>query len=228
MLDLSIIIPAVNEAADIASCVRTSLVLEPREVIVVDGGSSDATAELAAASGATVLHSPPGRAVQQNAGAEHATGRRLLFLHADCWLSPSAIMQLEECDAPSHAFCAFRQQIDATGLKYRLLEQGNALRVRLQGMVYGDQAICVTRELFKRVGGFEEVPLMEDVRFSRAARKQCWPKLLKGPVIVDARRWKRDGVSRRTLANWRLLWAEQRGADLHELAASYRRHDHDE
>lgn len=226
MLKISIIIPALNEAARIADAVRRAKETEPHEVIVADGGSDDETAALAREAGANVLITGPGRAIQQNTGARHATGDALLFLHADTWLPPDAVGQVESALADAAVGCgAFLQQIEAEGLAYRLLERGNAWRVKRRGITYGDQGIFVRRALFEELGGFPEVRLMEDLLLMKRLRRRAWPLLLPGPLHVSARRWQRHGVVRQTARNWLLLAAARCGVSPDKLASFYSRHD---
>ncbi len=223
---ISVVIPAVNEASTIQRAVETSLAAELDEIIVVDGGSDDHTAQLAEQSGARVLHGERGRAIQQNLGASQATGDLLLFLHADNWLAPEAGNQLRAClNDPAVLGGAFEQHIDASGPIYRLLERGNAARVRWSGLAYGDQAIFMRRNIFQQLGGFPPVTLMEDLLLMRAFRNLGKPALLPGPVHVHARRWKQRGVLRQTLCNWSLVCAEKLGIAPDRLAKFYPSHD---
>jgi len=223
---ISLVIPAVNEALWIERAVHCAHEAEFDEVIVSDGGSDDATRELAIGSGARVIQGARGRAVQQNLGARHATGEVLLFLHADNWLDPSAGDQLRECLRNPHVLGgAFEQQIDASGVLYRLLEWGNAARVRRTGLAYGDQAIFMRRETFDQLGRFPNVGLMEDLLLMRSFRRIGKPVLLPGPLHVHPRRWQRRGVVRQTLCNWSLLGGEALGIDLDRLAKFYPSHD---
>jgi len=223
---ISVVIPAVNEAAWIERAVSCALAAELDEIIVVDGGSEDDTVGLAERSGARALRGARGRAVQQNLGASQATGDVLLFLHADNWLAPEVGQQLRAClSDPTVLGGAFEQHIEATGLLYRLLERGNAARVRWSGLAYGDQAIFMRREIFEQLGGFPAMGLMEDLLLMRAFRKLGKPTLLAGPVHVHARRWKQRGVVRQTLCNWVLVCAEKLGVAPDRLAKFYPSHD---
>jgi rSAM/selenodomain-associated transferase 2 len=225
-LTVSIIIPTLNEAENIGSAITRAWQTGPREVIVVDGGSSDATCTIAAAHQCLLLQGPRGRGVQQNLAARHARGEVLLFLHADTWLEPGALEQvtsaLDDRRVLAGAFC---QQIDAPGRRYRLLERGNALRAGRWGRPFGDQGIFVRREMFERVGGFPEVALLEDVLLMRRVRRYGWPVLLPGPIHVSPRRWQREGVVRQTLRNWLLLTAATLGVSPARLAAFYSTHN---
>lgn len=225
-MQLSIIIPAINEAAHIERAVASAWRAGAAQVIVADGGSGDGTAALAADAGAAIVACPAGRARQQNAGAKQAAGDVLLFLHADNWLAAGVADQIAKALAASRGMHgALRQRIDAAGPAYRMLERGNAERVRWLGLPYGDQAIFVRREAFEAAGGFLEVPLMEDVLLARQLRQRSWPLLLPGPVHVSPRRWQRHGIVRQTLRNWSLLAALALGVSPQRLAEHYRRHD---
>jgi rSAM/selenodomain-associated transferase 2 len=223
---LSVIIPAINEAPHVSRAVSSAWAAGAAEVLVADGGSSDATPQLAADAGAVVVTSPPGRAVQQNAAARRASGDVLLFLHADNWLAPEAGAEIDGALSRSQrTHGAVRQRIDHPAAIYRWLERGNAARVRWCGLPYGDQAIFIRRSVFEAASGWPQVPLMEDVLLMRNLRKRSWPLLLNGPVHVSPRRWQQHGVLRQTLHNWRLFAAFSLGVSPDRLAAQYRRHD---
>ena len=224
-LSISIVIPALNEAACIQRAVDSAWKAGADEVIVVDGGSQDDTRALAEASRAFVIMSEPGRAKQQNFGASKAKGEVLLFLHADNWFAIEALQQMRDClKDPLVLGGAFRQSIDAAGFMFRLLEWGNALRVNWRGLAYGDQAIFMRKELFEQLDCFPEVEIMEDLLLMREFRKQSRPILLPGPVYVDARRWQRRGVIRQTLRNWSLLLGQAIGISPKQLARFYPPH----
>jgi rSAM/selenodomain-associated transferase 2 len=219
---VSIVIPALNEAAIIGRSVTSALATGPHEVIVADGGSGDDTASLARAAGARVVDSARGRAVQQNVGARAASGDILLFLHADTRLAEEGVRQIEAALADARVGCgAFRQTIEAAGWLYRLLERGNGWRAARRGLPYGDQGIFVRRALFEEIGGFPELRLMEDVFLLRRLRQRTWPVLLPGPLYVSARRWQRRGVVRQTLRNWILLGSARLGIHPDRLARFY-------
>jgi len=224
-MQVSVVIPALNEAAGIERSVRSAFDAGADEVIVGDGGSRDETAAEATRLGCRVVVSQAGRAIQQNAAAATATGDVLLFLHADNWLAPRSVDQLRAAVSETAGCGAFRQRIEARGLSYRALEAGNALRVRWLGAAYGDQGIFVRRDLFEACGGFPATPLMEDLLLMRSLRRRYWPRLLPGPLHVSPRRWQRHGVLRQTWRNWRLLAAERCGVSMETLARQYQRHD---
>jgi rSAM/selenodomain-associated transferase 2 len=219
---LSVIIPALNEADSIQRAVETSLALSPHEVIVADGGSTDDTVAIARTLHCSVIECPRGRARQQNAGASASKGDVLLFLHADSWLAPEARQQIERTLAsPAIPGGAFYHRIDATGLLFRLVEAGDALRVCITRIAYGDQGIFLRREVFEALGGFPDVRLMEDVRLMKSLRDYGRLTLVPGPLHVSARRWQKHGLIRQTLRNWFLLTAEHLGVHPDRLADLY-------
>ncbi len=218
---VSIIIPALNEAANIAAAIDRAWQAGAHEVIVVDGGSRDGTLEMAAGQHCVALEAPRGRGIQQNTGARQARGDVLLFLHADTWLAAGGVPQIVEAlREPRVVAGAFRQSIDAPGVLYRLLERGNALHAH-SGRPYGDQGIFVRRDAFEHVGGFPEVRLLEDLLLARQLRRLGRLALLPGPLHVSARRWHRHGVVRQTLRNWRILAAAKLGVSPNRLAGLY-------
>jgi rSAM/selenodomain-associated transferase 2 len=224
--DISVVIPAINEAAAVGRAIASALAAGAGEVVVADGGSRDETPVVAEASGALVIHAPPGRARQQNAGARQARGAVLLFLHADNHLAAAALQQVVRALENSRRhWGAFRQHIDDPARIFRWIERGNAARVRWRGLPFGDQGIFVRRELFWNVGGFPDEPLMEDLMLAARLRRRAWPLLLPGPLYVDARRWQARGPLRQTLRNWRLQAAFALGFSPGRLAAQYPRHD---
>ena len=222
---ISVIIPTLNEQAPVGRAIESAQAAGADEIIVVDGGSTDQTTEVALQYGAIVLSAPRGRGPQQNVGAKHAQGEILLFLHADNWLAPTALSQIrQQMENPNISHGAFRQQIDSSGLPYRLLEIGNLLRVKLLKLPYGDQGIFIRKALFEQLGMFPEYPIMEDWTFMRTVRKIYRPVLLTGPIYVSARRWKKVGVLRQTWRNWRLVLACLRGKLPPDLETTYPPH----
>lgn len=226
---ISVIIPALNEQGTVARAIRSAWEAGAEQVIVADGGSSDSTAEVAAAEDATVTTSAAGRAIQQNQAALSATGDLLVFLHADSALQSGSLEPLRAMMAGDAGrqvvFGGFRQRIEASGILFRLLEWGNHFRATWLGLVYGDQAIFVDRCTFERVGRFPELPLMEDYVLSRTLRRETWPQMLPGPVFTSPRRWQRHGILRQTLRNWWIILRFHLGVPPERLAPSYRRHD---
>ena len=218
---ISVVIPALNEADQIAEVVRSTRSLGDCEIIVVDGGSSDQTAE-GACEADIVLTTPPGRAVQQNAGAAASSGEVLLFLHADCRLQTGCFEAVQSAlQNPRVVGGCFRQRIDAPGWKYRLIEQGNSARVRLLHWAYGDQGIFVRRSIFEKLGGFPELNLMEDLFFTKRLKREGNIALLDPPIQISARRWQKKGLVRQTLRNWTLITLVHCGVSPDRLARFY-------
>jgi rSAM/selenodomain-associated transferase 2 len=222
---LSVIIPALNEAANIRRAVESARQAGASEVLVADGGSEDETPRIAAGLDCLLIRSPRGRALQQNLAAKSAGGDALLFLHADCALAGDVAAQVARVLAdPQVTHGALRQRIEAPGFAFRCLERGNAARVRWLGLPYGDQAIFVRRDTFEQRGGFPEVPLLEDLILMQRLRQQAWPVLIAGPVLVGPRRWQSRGIVRQTLRNWRILLSYSCGTSPERLAAGYPPH----
>lgn len=222
-LRISVVIPTLNESAQIAATIAAAHAAGFDEIIVVDGGSTDDTVACSTQA-QQVLTSFPGRAIQQNTGAGVATGDVLFFLHADCRPhldSARAIRQVLR-DDPQIVAGAFRQYIDAPGWRFRLLAWGNRQRVRWFHMAYGDQGIFIRRAVFENLGRFAPLPLMEDVELMRKLRGHGLLVLLPQPLTVSARRWQKRGVLRTTLRNWLLLTAYLCGISPERLANFYR------
>jgi rSAM/selenodomain-associated transferase 2 len=220
---LSVVIPALNEAGAIAEAVR-SATAGGAEVIVVDGGSADGTPERAAAAGATVLHSSPGRARQLGMGAGRARGEAVLFLHADTRLPPGWSRGVEAALAdPGVAGGCFRLRFDPPTPALALVAWGARLRVALFGLPYGDQALFVRRRVLERSGGVPQVPIMEDLDLVRAIRREGRLARLPLSIETSARRYRAGGTLRGVVRNALALCAWWLGLDRDRIAAWYRR-----
>ena len=222
---LSIIIPALNEAQGIGATLRALEPLRRRghEVIVVDGGSVDATASIARPLADEVVECAAGRARQQNLGAAAARGGVLLFLHADTRLPEDAdALVLGGLEASGRGWGRFDVRLTGRHPMLRLVERMIGVRSRLSGIATGDQAMFVRRDWFQRAGGFPQIPLMEDVALSKALLRLGRPLCIRRPVTTSSRRWEQRGVWRTMVLMWRLRWAFWRGADPADLAARYR------
>jgi hypothetical protein len=157
-----------------------------------------------------------------NAAAAASSGDVLLFLHADCRLADGAFAAITAALAdPRTVGGCFRQSIEADGWRYRLVESGNALRVRTLKWIYGDQALFVRRSAFERLGGFPPVPLMEDLLFAKRLKRQGRVRLLEARVHVSPRRWQDAGLLRQTIRNWTLIAALHLGVSPERLARFY-------
>ena len=224
-MKLSIVIPALDEAAGIVALLEELQPLRARghEVVVVDGGSRDATAALAAPLADRVLEGPRGRALQMNAGAAAAAGEALLFLHADTRLPADADRLIADALAGGrHVWGRFDVRIVGRSPLLGVVAAAMNLRSRLTGIATGDQAIFATRAAFGRLHGFPPIPLMEDVAFSRQARRLSPPACLRAQVRTSGRRWDRLGALRTIVLMWRLRLAYFSGVDPDELARRYR------
>jgi len=218
---VSIIIPTLNEASCIQQTLAQLRTHDPFEILVVDGGSSDGTVELAG-SADRVLHGVRGRAAQMNRGAAAARGDVLLFLHADCTLEAGALPALCRSLRPRHvAAGCFRMRVQADGQVYRMIDAAATARVRLTGLIYGDQGLFVRRQNFERIGGFPLLRLMEDVFISRSLRRLGRMVVAPRRIYVSPRRWQHVGVIRQTLRNWGLTALAAAGVHPDRLAAYY-------
>lgn len=222
---VSIIIPTLNESANIETSLLSAGALGSLEIVISDGGSVDDTVAKArhfsrdVECEVIVIDAPRGRGRQLAAAAQIAQGEVLLFLHADNRLDATALCQMRRAQWP--VWGGFRQRIDAPQLAFRALEFGNLLRARALGRVFGDQAIFVHRRLYEEIGGFADVELMEDVMLSSHLSRHHRPRMLAGPVTVDPRRWLHRGVIQQTWLNWQIQYAFARGATPQELRKRY-------
>ncbi len=221
---LSIVMPALNEAAGI---VDTLQALQPLrrsgvEVVLADGGSSDGTARLAAPLADAVVDAPRGRAAQMNAGAAAAHGPVLLFLHADTRLPPRAPGAVLQAIAAGACWGRFDVRIEGRPWMLRVVAALMNRRSRWSGIATGDQAIFAARAAFERIGGFPLQPLMEDVELSRRLKRLGRPACLRERVTTSGRRWEQRGVWRTIALMWRLRWRYWRGESAERLAEAYR------
>jgi rSAM/selenodomain-associated transferase 2 len=219
---LSIVIPVLDEAAGIVDVLARLAPLRRRgaEVLVVDGGSRDGTAALAAPHADRVLATKPGRAWQMHAGALAASGDALLFLHADSVL-PDDADRLIASALQARAWGRFDVRLDGGHPMFRVIEAMMNLRSRATGIATGDQAIFIRRAAYEALGGFAPLPLMEDIDFSTRARRLGRPACLRQRVRTSARRWQKHGIARTILLMWRLRLAYFLGADPRRLALAY-------
>jgi hypothetical protein len=199
---ISIIIPAINEANTIRKTIESIGFGDKKEVILVDGGSHDDTVRIAKSLGAKVITSAPPRARQMNQGADHATGDVLVFLHADTRLPE----QFEDIifNTFNHAKMvagAFELRIDSTMPGLGLIERFANWRSRYLKLPYGDQAIFVSSKLFHELGGFLDIPIMEDFELIRRLQKKGNIIILPVPVFTSSRRWQNFGILKTTLIN---------------------------
>jgi rSAM/selenodomain-associated transferase 2 len=222
-LDVSIIVPVWNEALLIEPFLRhVRERAAGAELLVVDGGSSDGTAELAARH-APVLKTEPGRARQMNAGARATNADVLWFLHVDCWLPERPLAKIEAALAdPATAGGCFRLQIPDRRLVYRLNDRVGNLGVDWLGIAGGDHGIFVRRQVFEHVGGYPDVPLLEDMEFYRRCRRWGRMRQLRPAIRTSPRRWERNGPWRTTAIYAGILALYGLGMPIDRLNRLYR------
>ncbi|MEM6578979.1 MAG: TIGR04283 family arsenosugar biosynthesis glycosyltransferase [Pseudomonadota bacterium] len=219
---LSVVMPTLMAQADLQRSLpalteglQSGLV---RELIISDGGSTDATLEIAEAAGARIATGPPSRGGQLRRGADLAQGEWLLFLHADCVL-PEGWPDAVAGHLVHGGAAAFRLGFDAQGLAPALVALWANLRSRVLGLPYGDQALLLSRAQYDAAGGYADIPLMEDVAMARALRGKI--TLLPLAVRTSSEKYRRDGWCRRGSANLFRLTRFLLGADPEKLAKRY-------
>ncbi|MEN8142096.1 MAG: TIGR04283 family arsenosugar biosynthesis glycosyltransferase [Thermodesulfobacteriota bacterium] len=222
---ISVVIPTLNEENNLLATLQPLMAIPALEIIIVDGGSRDKTLDIAKKSGAIVVHSKPGRAVQQNLGAEKATGDILLFLHADTRLPPGFDHIIREClnDPGKPIAGAFSLSIDLSGLGIRFIEWMASLRSRWLHLPYGDQALFMMKGTFEEAGKFPEIDLMEDFALAGKLKKSGHIRTVPEKVITAGRRWQELGVLKTTLINQGVIIGYLLGRSPTSLASWYRR-----
>ena len=221
---ISIIIPTLNEAESITATMKSAQACTGVEIIVADGRSSDGTGEVAKGLGARLLTITGGRAKQVNAGAMAASSDVLLFLHGDTRLPGGFDKQvLNLLTMPGTVAGAFALGIDGPEIGLRIVEKLANFRSRVFRMPYGDQAIFLRANLFHSIGGFPEIPIMEDFVFMQRLKKEGRVVIAPIAVTTASRRWKKLGILKTTLINQAVLLAYFLGSDHDRLARWYRR-----
>lgn len=226
-MTISVVIPTLNEEAILPKTLCHTLTLGFEEIVVVDGGSLDHTVALSktlftGSPGTRILTAPRGRARQMNEGAKVCQGDGLLFLHADTLLPADAKQLVIEALAdPRVAGGRFDVQFDSSSPWAGIISTLMNLRSRWTGIATGDQAIFVRRRVFERLGGFSDIPLMEDVEFSRRLKRAGRLAALRQPVITSFRRWERQGPLRTIGLMWTLRLLYWLGVSPHRLSQFY-------
>jgi len=221
-INVSVIVPVLDEEKTIATTLDALIALAPHEIIVVDGGSTDRTAEICQQFGVKVMVSARGRARQMNSGAKAASGDILLFLHADTTLPNSAFDDIRLALGDSR-YVGGRFDVELAGQHWMLKVIGAMInyRSRLSKVSTGDQAIFVRRFVFEQIGGYPDIPLMEDLAFCRMLRHTGEIACLKSRVMTSARRWEIDGVWRTILRMWALKLLYLAGVSPNRLKQYY-------
>ncbi len=206
-IELSIIIPALNEEKSISQCLDTVVDIPGIEIIVADGGSTDRTVELAGQyRDVKVVHSETGRSIQMNKGAGCASGEIFLFLHADCVLLREVVLGVRNLfEGSSFVGGAFKIRLLSDKFRYRIIEKGINFRSTVLKLPYGDQGLFVKRSVFEELGGFREMSNCEDLDFVCCLKKQGKIIIRDERISSSIRRWESHGVLRTSLRNQFLL-----------------------
>ena len=200
---ISVVIPTLNEEANLPVTLRQLADHPDVELIVVDGGSTDQTVAIAQQFTPFVFITAPNRAAQMNMGARHATGDILLFLHADTFLLPGALDEIQRRIVGDGAVGgAFDLQIDSPRRFTKFIAKISSKRTRLFDLPYGDQGIFVWRQVFQALDGFPALPIMEDLAFARKLRRAGRLTYLRAGLVTSGRRWIANGLLKTTLVNW--------------------------
>jgi rSAM/selenodomain-associated transferase 2 len=226
---LTIVMPTLNEAESLRRTLPPALAAAD-EVVVSDGGSTDGTPEVARALGARVVSGPPGRGGQltrgahasDTAGTTDADADILLFLHADTVLPAEGCQAVREAIAGGAVGGAFRVRFDTDRPLLRLGARLINWRTRLTGLPLGDQAHFVRRDVFRKMEGYRDWPILEDLDFALRLKKEGRTALLDGPVTTAARRFVEQGIARTVATNWLIWLLFLLGAPPHRLARLYR------
>ena len=218
---LSIIIPVLNEAARLDACLSRLAPLTGNgasvDILVVDGGSSDSSPDIAARHPCRLVDSRAGRAAQMNAGATRARGEMLLFLHADSRLPAD----FDPAQLAGAEWGFFRVALSGRGRALRVIETAINLRTRATRVAGGDQGLFFSRECFAALGGFPPIPLMEDIAISKLARRRAAPRIIASPMTTSSRRWRERGIVRTVVLMWGLRLAYWLGVDPGRLHRIY-------
>lgn len=219
---ISIIIPVLNEAKIVSATLQALQKFRAVcELLLVDGGSNDASRHIAMPLVDKVLQSPPGRARQMNLGAQEANAGILLFLHADTQLPDDAVAQIIGACTDHYAWGRFDVDFDHPHWLFKVIAFMMNHRSCLTGICTGDQGIFVTRQAFECVGGFPEIALMEDITLSAKLKKLAKPHCLRTKVVTSARRWQQHGIIKTIMTMWTLRLKYFLGTDPDVLAKHY-------
>jgi rSAM/selenodomain-associated transferase 2 len=224
---IAVIIPTLNEERNLPQSLACLSASAPTEIVIVDGGSTDRTLDLAQdfcahTANARVITAPRGRASQMNEGAKASQSEIFLFLHADTQLPPRIERIVQAALAgPSVVGGRFDVRFDSGSTWSHIISAFMNRRSRLTGIATGDQAPFVRREVFEALGGFSEIPLMEDIEFSRRLQQAGRIVALRDTVVTSFRRWDSQGPMRTILLMWTLRFLYWVGVSPHQLARVY-------
>jgi rSAM/selenodomain-associated transferase 2 len=226
MTGISVVIPVLNEQAVINAAIgRMRLISagEPTEVIVVDGDPGGSTIRAVADPLVLRLTSPPGRAVQMNRGAREARGDILLFLHADTLLPEDAIGLIRDTLGTGRCQAgAFGLELDSGRMSLRIVAAAARFRIRLTGIPFGDQSLFILRDYFHQIGGYAEIPLMEDVEIALRIKKRGGRiAILEERAVTSSRKWEEEGVLYSIFRNWFLQLSYFMGVPPEKLLQYY-------
>jgi len=227
-MKVSVIIPVLNEEAAVRKMLPDMQWVQEsgHELIVVDGGSTDDSVSIAKKYSDNVVVSSQGRATQMNAGARVATGDVLLFLHIDTVLPLDGINKIISSqdfssDPFNKVWGRFDVRLSGHHFMFRIIESMMNIRSCITGIATGDQAIFVNKNLFEKIGGYLEIPLMEDIEISRRLKKISKPVCIRDQVITSSRRWEVSGIYRTIFLMWRLRLSYWLGVAPAHLAKQY-------
>lgn len=220
--EIAVVIPTLDEEASIERAIRSAERAGASEIVVADGGSTDATESVARSLSAITLRCPAVRGAQLNAGAAATRSPLLAFLHADTELPASAAREIGDAVRLGAEFGGFRLRFREQDLRLRLAETMINLRCRFTRCPWGDQAQWITREAFEQTGGYRDDPIMEDYEMALRMKRRGAVQILESAVTTSGRRFLGKGLIRTSLMNWRIVLLWRRGVPPERLAALYR------
>ena len=221
-MSISIIIPTLNEEESIGILLQQlqDYRKQGHEIIVVDGGSKDKTISISNSLADIVIKSQPGRAHQMNKGAAHSSFDVLWFLHADTLVPDKSVENIEQA-IHRYDWGRFNITLSGKNVLFRIIEKMINIRSCMTGIATGDQGIFVKRQSFETVGGYFELPLMEDVELCKKLKVLSKPTCLKDELITSSRRWEKKGIFPTVLLMWKLRFLYWIGVSADRLATQY-------
>lgn len=224
VMKVSVIIPVLNERENLDRLLGElqGIRAAGHEIIVVDGGSHDGSTSIAQGRSDKFIRHERGRGIQMNAGAYCATGEVLLFLHADTRLPPDFLSAVQAaCNHNLGQWGFFRIRLSGNNRLFRIIDTCMNLRSRFTGIATGDQCLFVTKQLFREDGGYEEIPIMEDIALCRRLKRTCQPVVLSDSVTTSSRRWQQQGAVKTIISMWVLRLAYYLGISPSRLVRFY-------